>query len=201
MLTLRSLLLLSCALICAAPCQAGRVYRLVDYPANQNGHFLKGTITTTDDAPSDSLLGLAEILSWQWNISGANTFAASSQDFLNDSSLVMGVQISNDAISIVPATIDNPFPGRVLQLSRETLSPRRGSLSHRLSWDTIYVLGDTNIYSASRLVGDAIQSFWSDTVDVDSDATWLIAIAVPEPATGLLLTTCVLLRRPTFSRG
>jgi hypothetical protein len=170
-----------------AICRAERVYRLVDNPASQEGHFLNGTITTTNDAANDSSLDLAEILGWQWSVSGPHSFAASSQDFLNNTSIAIGVRITNQAISLPVATLSTPGPFR-LSLSRETPMVR-GAFVHSLFWSSLNTpsAGTRNIYSASYLQSDAILSFWSGNATFPSNSGWLIAVAVPEPSTVVLI--------------
>jgi hypothetical protein len=178
----------------APPCHAGRVYQLIDYPANQNGHILKGTITTTDDASADSLLNVAEILSWQWSISGANTFAASSTEFLNETSVATGVQITTEAIALPIANFSAPGPF-TLALARQSPGGRGGAYGHSLSWTSVNTpaAGTRNISSAARQRDDAFLSFWFGPATFASSSARVIAVAVPEPATGLLLTACTLM--------
>jgi hypothetical protein len=174
------------------PCRADRVYQLVDYPANQNGHTLNGTITTTDNAPTDSVLDLSEILSWQWSITGPNTFAANSTEFLDNTSLALGVQITTQAISLPVADFGDPGPFR-LELSRRTSLGGRGQLSHSLAWQSVNTpsAGTTNFSSANRQDGDAVQSFWFGTATFPSSSSWVVAVAIPEPTT-MLLTVCAM---------
>jgi hypothetical protein len=174
------------------PCHADRVYQLVDYPANQNGHTLSGTITTTDDAPNDSLLDLSEILSWQWSITGPNTFAANSTEFLDNTSLALGVQITTQAISLPVANFGDPGPFR-LELSRRTSLGSRGQLSHSLAWQSVNTpsAGTTNFSSANRQSGDAVQSFWFGSATFPSSSSWVVAVAIPEPMTILLFAGAI----------
>ena len=53
------------------PASAARIYNIVDYPDLQNGHTVTGTITTSDGAPDDGLLDIAEILDWEWEVRDA----------------------------------------------------------------------------------------------------------------------------------
>jgi hypothetical protein len=175
------------------PSRADRVYQLVDYPANQEGHTLNGTITTTNDAPNDSVLDLAEILNWQWSVSGANSFAANSTEFLDNTSIALGVQITTEAISLPVADFGNPGPFR-LELSRRTSLGGRGQLSHSLAWQSVNTpsAGTTNFSSANRQNGDAIQNFWFGTARFPGRLGWVVAVAIPEPTTLLLLTVCAM---------
>src|SRR5262245_31502657 len=67
----------------AGPCHAARVYQVVNYPLEQFGHTINGTITTTDDAPLDSILQATEILDWQWSITGPHAFSAMRNEFVD----------------------------------------------------------------------------------------------------------------------
>jgi hypothetical protein len=174
------------------PCHADHVYQLVDYPANQEGHTLNGTITTTNDAPNDSILDVAEILSWQWSISGPNSFAANSTEFLDNASIALGVQITTEAISLPAPTLSDPGPFRLV-LSRRTSLGGRGELSHGLTWQSVNTpsAGTTNISSAGRMQGDAVQGFWSGSATFPGRLGWIVAVAVPEPTTMLLFSCAI----------
>jgi hypothetical protein len=174
----------------AVRCDAARVYQFVDYPADQEAYSLTGTITTTDDAPLDSILDTAEILDWQWSITGPYPFSASQADFLTDHTAATGVRISQTAIELPLATVDRPQPAQ-LKLSRQTSLAPRGSLGHALSWGTRYhaMSGQFTFYSARSLHGDAIQGYWGTQPTSIGPSIWPIAIAIPEPAT--LVTAAV----------
>ena len=172
----------------SVPSRADRVYQLIDIPSNQNGHSLNGTITTTDDAPNDSVLNVAEILGWQWSISGANSFSATSMDFLIDATTTFGVRISPDAISL---PIGSRVPSSALTLSRQ-FAGGRGPYIHELSWRVNDGNPTSALSSARRQDGDAGQSFWFGPATFPTSSGWVVAVAVPEPATGLLLVACVI---------
>jgi hypothetical protein len=193
-MTLRLVSVCSLVLLTITTARADHVYKLIDYPANQNGHTLNGTITTTDDAPNDSLLNVAEILSWQWSISGPNSFAANSTEFLDNASVALGVQITTEAISLPAPTLSDPGPFRLV-LSRRTSLGGRGELSHGLMWHSVNTpsTGTTNISSAGRMQGDAIQSYWSGSATFPGRLGWVVAVAVPEPTTGVLFTACAIM--------
>jgi hypothetical protein len=188
-MTLRLVSVCSLALLITTAANADRVYKLVDYPANQMGHTLNGTITTTDDAPNDSLLDVAEILSWQWSISGPNSFAANSSEFLTNNSMATAVRITTESIALPVANLSNPGPYR-LSLSRLTSLGSRGQLSHELSWLSANTpsAGTTNHSYGGRMSGDAIQSYWSGPATFPSSSGWIVAVAVPEPVTGVMLS-------------
>jgi hypothetical protein len=186
-MTLRLVSVCSLLLLTCATARADRVYKLVDYPANQMGHTLNGTITTTDDAPNDSLLDMAEILSWQWNISGPNSFAANSTQFLNNSSQAFGVRITPSSIALPVANLSNPGPFR-LSLARST-PISRGDFGHSLSWHSVNTpsAGTMNHSYSGRMDGDALQSYWHGPATFPSSSGWIVAIAIPEPTTSLLI--------------
>lgn len=159
---------------------ADRVYALVDYPAYQNGHALRGSITTTDDAPLDSLLTTNEILAWNWQLSGANTFAATSTDFTIDDKTSVQVRITDSAIEL-PQNLNLTGPA-ILRLGRATpLS--RGILAHHIRWQSRPLLPPAtpeNTFGAAKVEGDAVLSYWNTNFEPVS-LYWTVAVAVPEP--------------------
>jgi PEP-CTERM motif len=189
------------AWIAAAPCGAARIYNLVNYSADQDGHSLSGTITTTDDAPLDSLLETAEILDWQWRVAGANAFSASRDDFLTDGTAATGIRISETAIELSLATPESPEIAE-LQLARSISVAPRGAFGHVLHWHTQYdgTQDLLNIYSARSLHGDAIQGYWSGEPASIGPNTWIIATAVPEPSTLALAAFSILTARSKSRR-
>jgi hypothetical protein len=176
--------------------KAERVYALVDYPAYQNGHSLRGSITATDDAPLDSLLTASEILAWNWQLSGANSFAASSTDFTLDDKTSIQVRITESAIEL-PQDLGGIGPA-ILRLGRATPTSR-GSFGHHIRWQSRPLLSPTtpeNGFGAAKFEGDAVLNFWN-TNFLPEGPYWTIAVAVPEPtsvglgfigACGVLLT-------------
>jgi hypothetical protein len=171
-------LLVSMALV---PCaQADRVYALVDYPAYQNGHALRGSITTTDDAPLDSLLTANEILSWNWQLSGANSLAATSTDFTVADKTSIQVRITESAIDL-PQDLSMIGPA-ILRLGRATPTSR-GSFGHHIRWQARPLLSPStpeNAFDAAKFEGDAVLRYWS-TNFVPVSPYWTVAVAVPEP--------------------
>jgi hypothetical protein len=160
------------ASIAASPCIAARVYQLVDYPADQDGNSLSGTITTTDSAPLDSILDTAEILEWQWSITGPIPVVASSSDFDFDDSEATRVRITNSSIELpLATTVDRETA--YLGLARRSPVPR-GAVGHRITWSTRYdsMTGPQTTYSASTMHGDVLRGYlvraldrhWSDIV-------------------------------------
>ena len=181
--------------LCAGTVDAARIYRLVDYPDLQNGHTLSGTITTTDDAPDDGLLDLAEILDWEWEVSDGleittgqmHPVELDSQSFTE----TVGIEIDSQGIY---------FPhelGNRLKLQILTNLDSRGSNDWRLGWfngnaspPSVYVFGGI-------VEGDIGIQSWGSDLPNDQDR-WLIATIVPEPSAvplaAMLLATIVLKR-------
>jgi len=184
------------AFVCAElwvvdPCHAERVYRMVDNPAIQNGYLLDGTITTTDDAPFDSPLSEEEILGWDWSLSGNGSYSASSLQYTDDGRIALGVRITPTTIELPLATAENPGLAE-LQLQRSV--PNRGLVGHSIRWNTQYdvALGARNISAAYQLGGDVVIGFWSGEVVVDHASTWVLARAVPEPASVVCVALAVI---------
>ena len=48
-----------------------QVYEFNNYPAEQSGSTLTGTITVSDTAPDDGLLSVGEILAWEFTMTDA----------------------------------------------------------------------------------------------------------------------------------
>jgi hypothetical protein len=188
-----------------ADCNAARVYQIIDYPLLQEGHTLTGTITTTDDAPLDSLLQTDEILAWQWSIMGPrvryglppgeDTFTATHLDLEDSSTVSTGVRISNRAIELPLATAESPEWAELL-LGRSG-PDARGADTRRLRWSTAYIddeRGQSNWYAAIVMFGDAGFGFWISMADSPGDPSWLLAKAIPEPSTfasGCLAALCL----------
>ena len=176
---------------------AERIYHFVDYPLLQAGHTLQGTITTTDDAPSDAILETEEILAWQWSVMGPNvrfsvmpgedTFTATHDGHTENGTVATGVSISPTAIELPLATSENSNLAELL-LWRFTPGGR-GSFGYRLGWSTKFFddgRGQHNHYRASNQRGDVINLFWAGSFSSSEDSNLLLAIAVPEPSTSAL---------------
>jgi hypothetical protein len=166
----------------ALPCSAARVYQLVNYPPDQDGYSLAGTITTTDQAPLDSILDVAEILDWQWSAAGPIPVVASRNDHVLDETVASGLRITNSTIELPLATPAHPQLAQ-LRLAKSASVPR-GSVGHRLIWSTRYdaVAGTTTSFSASTAHGDVLRGYWFGPSTGAGPTSWLIATAVPEPS-------------------
>jgi hypothetical protein len=194
------------ALAIASPAHADRVYRIVEYPHLQSGHTLAGTITTTNAAPADGVLTLAEILSWEWKVVGpwtsASGFTATSTDPVMDQSVVQNVSISPRAIYLEHTVFGQPYQGE-LRLSREW-PISWGSLGHWLLWrkrstsDSSWI----DAFDARKFEGDVDRVFWLGNPNISTSARFTIA-TVPEPTSivllGLLLAVGIY-SRSTFAR-
>jgi hypothetical protein len=168
--------------------KAARIYSLVNYPDLQNGHTLSGTITTTDDAPDDGLLDLAEILDWEWSVTGPNDFAA---QFAPPAPHTSTTIVRNIAIS--PKSIEMAsIPDANLRLASTSGPTGRGMNAYRLNWFTS--LEDASNEQLLRTVasgveqGDFARRFWSDNFTSPVENSIVIARLVPEPSTLLLIT-------------
>jgi hypothetical protein len=177
----------------AASCSAQRVYQFVDYPVYQHGHTLTGTITTTDDAPLDSILDEAEILDWHINITGQYPLTASRYQYPLDFTEVRGIRISDSVIELPLAVAGDSLPGRLL-ISESTVGDSRGAYDYRLSWFTRFdaVRGTLLTYGAFTLNSDVVRDRWFGDISARGGSNWLIATAVPEPCAAALLVlgTC-----------
>lgn len=56
------------------------IYNFMNYPNDQGGHTLSGSLTTVGTAADDGLLAVNEIVSWQVEIDGADGFSHSSDE-------------------------------------------------------------------------------------------------------------------------
>ena len=75
--------------------RADVIYEIVDYPEEQNGWTLSGTISVLDTAKDDSLLDGAEITEWDWTASkGGNVATGSSSWEVVGKSFDYGVRTS-----------------------------------------------------------------------------------------------------------
>ena len=156
---------------------AARIYQLVNYPALQEGHTLAGTITTTDDAPDDSVLEAAEILHWQWTITGPNNLSADG----SSPTQLEGITITTNSIE---------FPS----LSTAVLSLRNQSQFEEplpaLAWFHRFN-DDSGMFEPTYLatvVTDVSRppSIWSSNLAGLATSSWIVATIVPEPSCCLL---------------
>ena len=169
--------------------KAARIYSLVNYPDLQNGHTLKGTITTTDDAPEDGLLDVAEILDWEWEVRDdvLEIIAIGQMDptFPHSSSLteVVGIEIDLQGIFFSHEL------GQIFKLQINTNVDSRGYNTRRLAWLSGFP-DFSSLYALSGITGgDILTGAWVTELP-DNQRRWQIATSVPEPS-GLILLCCV----------
>ena len=191
-------LLFVVVLLCPSSSHAARIYNIIDYPLLQEGHTLTGTITTTDDAPLDSMLDVAEILDWQWSITGPNILSAADTPPPTSGSPTTFA----DGISISSLTIELPLATQT-DLRLWQITPKSRGLLRALRWSTSDP-GLDGIYSsnnnAGRRDGDVPLEFWSSEIANPDGASWVIANAVPEPSSLLLFILCLLAPFPLGRR-
>jgi len=168
-------------------CDAAHIYNLVDYPDLQNGHTVTGTITTTDDAPDDGLLDIAEVLDWEWEVSDGLEVTIGEMHPIEPDSIsfteVLGIGIDSQGIYF-PHELGNRF-----KLEIGTNLNSRGSNLRRLAW----LNGNASplsVYVFNGVTeGDIGFRAWGTDLPANPNR-WLIAERVPEPS-GLALSCCV----------
>jgi PEP-CTERM motif len=176
-------------------------YTIQNYPADQNGATLSGTITT-DGAVGT--LATTDFLSWSWTITppGETPLTLSSSDagaqvFLFPGSVLVA---SQSAITIAPR--QDSIDGSSFAL--ESLSQGGEQLSS-LEYDRPGSGGGPSFYSARNNEGADI--WFTQNPAMGGTDPWVIALAgsaVPEPSSILLLslgTAGVLLIRSTLWRS
>jgi VCBS repeat-containing protein len=159
------------ALLFAIPhsLEAGQItYTIQNYPADQNGASLAGTITT-DGAIGN--LAIADILSWSWTITpaGGTATTVSSSDALTSAFFVGSVVASQTSITIA-GNANNAFA----LLQRDA----SGDVFNDLEYDRF--VGGVQQY-IGQLTGDV----WATMNPVmGSTDPWVIAevSTVPEPS-------------------
>lgn len=167
-------------------CAAARIYKLVDYPALQNGYTLNGTITVADTATDDSVLAVSEVLSWNWRVSGAGQLHASG----NSPPQINSIVVTENAILFPLEAVANDA---ILRLRDPTLTGRTPQPT--LLWyhgfdDEIGELVPT--FTAGSAT-DVFVEAWSSRL-VNNGAPYLVvARYVPEPATSMLTIGALLL--------
>ena len=176
-------------------------YTIQNYPADQNGATLSGTITT-DGAVGT--LATTDFLSWSWTITppGETPLTLSSSDagaqvFLFPGSVLVA---SQSAITIAPR--QDSIDGSSFAL--ESLS-QGGDVLSGLEYDRPGNGGGPSFYSATNNEGADI--WFTQNAAMGGTDPWVIALAgsaVPEPSSILLLslgTAGVLLIRGTLWRS
>ncbi len=174
---------------------AALIYDLVNYPAEQNGHSLSGTITTTDAAPDDGQLMVTEILSWEIEIVGPSGFSGAMSD-VNSNTIATGV-------TITPTQIILPYPtvGETndLQLYIENNAAHLGYVRVHEPFGA----GFFSLYRANRPAGpDAWyvqEPLMNNSPPNHGTAPWIVATRVPEPSSFILV--CSLMSAIFFRRS
>jgi PEP-CTERM motif len=181
----------------AHPGEAGPItYTIQNYPADQNGATLSGSITT--DGVIGNLAG-TDILSWSWTItpSGGTPFTFSSSE-AGAETFLQGTLVASASTITMPATGFANDGENNLDLGTSDNATLLGYARENTNGG---VLG---VYDGRISSGNV----WS-TVDPAMGGTdpWVIAVAgaaVPEPSSVLLLTlgtAGVLLSRGTLWRS
>jgi hypothetical protein len=161
----------------AVPACADRIYSLNNYPTEQDGGTLMGSITVVDTAPDDGILEQAEVLAWNWSATnGPLHFTANS----TEENAFFGTEGS---ASITETNILLAGPGSFF-LGAEN-SERTVLL------DYIRPAASSPQYYASQDFLDLLQFAWftfpaNDALGGDP---WVIATLVPEPASITLITS------------
>jgi hypothetical protein len=159
------------ALLLAAPytTEAGQTtYSIENYPADQNGASLSGTITTDGAVGA---LATADILSWSWTITpaGGTATTVSSADAFT-SVFFFGTVIASSSSITIAGTANNAFA----LLQRDS----GDSVVNNLEYDRI--VGETQQY-IGQLTGDV----WATmNPAMGANDPWVIAelSSVPEPS-------------------
>jgi hypothetical protein len=161
----------------AAPARADRVYAFNNYPADQDGGTLSGSITVLDSAPDDGVLNIGEVVGWNWTASNdpVSVSAHSAEDGAFFSPGGAGVTITETDILLADQAslqvgVENPGHSAALSYFKNVLSP--------------------TIYSAE----EDSQFVWitSPAADALGGDPWVIATFVPEPGTVTLLVSALL---------
>jgi hypothetical protein len=173
-----------------SPAQANIIYSLVNYPDDQNGWTLSGSITT--DGKSGALTS-TDVLSWSWTVtSGTTAYTFRSTDpgaFFGQESAPPDLIATSSALSV-------PFNQSVGMQDDSGVT-----LPTVIEWSNNWGSGPfSNEYLAQLHVPPAsVTTFWQ-TVDPTSfiASGYVIATAaptVPEPSTLTLLGTSLLALR------
>jgi hypothetical protein len=171
----------------AAQLRADLVYQLVDYPLDQGGHHLSGTITT------DGFIGDLGASSWPAGYYNYNpTFAGvhiKSATYQIDNDPVYNVTYIPNAWCEVVATATQIkiYPGGSSAFALDYNVPSVGVWA--ISWY------NNSSYSGSDQASGTV---WQTTSlpttagHIAANSSWVIATVVPEPATLVLLVTALL---------
>jgi hypothetical protein len=158
-------------------------YKIVNYPAQQDGWTLSGTITINTTEASGTLTA-KDITSWNWTIKKDKTVVN-----IGRTGAGSGVEIDG-TVRYTPTQILLP-PGTAEAKNQFVLTTAFGS--NNMLWNN----NPSGIYSGTY-VNDAnrrVRAWFDPTTTLGGNTTWVIAI-VPEPSTILLAGigfSCVLL--------
>jgi PEP-CTERM motif len=169
-----------------SPAQANTTYSLVNYPGDQNGWILSGSITT--DGKTGALT-LTDVLSWSWTVtSGTTAYTFRSTDpgaFFGQESLPPDLIATSSALSV-------PF-GQSVGMQDDSGVAYPTIIVWSNNWGTTF----SNEYEAQIHVPPAsAKAFWITLNPTSFIASgYVIATAastVPEPSTLTLLGTSLL---------
>ena len=176
----------------------GATYQLINYPVEQQGHTLAGSIVTLDSAPDDGLLDAAEIVDWSFTVQGPKSFSASKSD-PGSATIVSGmVGISDTSI-----TIASPFADGQLLMNDLRLEVGDERLRYfRFTNFAFQPFEVVDFYDAQNAINST--AWQSSSSVLGGNDPWVIA-EVPEPssasiALALLFLPCMY-RRPSTARG
>jgi hypothetical protein len=165
--------------------EAGQItYSIQNYPADQQGATLSGTITT--DGVTGNLTG-TDILSWSWTITpaGGTPFTLHSTDTGSATTLVGQLVASATTI-----TMANPAQGSVNDFDLASLNSS-GELTADLAYSRIPSPG-ANQYLALTPAGGII---WANSHPaMGGTDPWVIAVvasSVPEPSGVVLMSLAI----------
>ena len=162
--------------------KADMIYDLQNYPADQNGHTLSGTITT--DGTIGSLQG-GNIISWNVTIDAVDKF--SSQDF------PAGTNLSGTGLIATPTelTLATPTTGQ----NSLYINSSPGGLFNDVLWIR-YPVGGLDVYLAAYQAPNLTTTLWStSSPQMGGTDPWVLGeaqtTAVPEPSAIVLVGSAI----------
>jgi len=166
-------IILTWAVISPRPAKAGSYY-IANYPTDQNGHNISGTITTDGTLGT---LAAKNIISWSVTIDGT-TFTNTDP---NAETLVSGTGLNAALTSI---TLAEAAIGEfnALQFDINNASVTSPSIDWHRSPSAVPGV-NTDLYLGS--ISEA-NTWFTENPSMGGTNPWLIAAAVPEPSTALL---------------